>query len=128
MADGHDGSPALPATGAVARDLRNSSAARILVVDDEPQIRRFLDIGLRAQGYRVALAATGAAGLAELATQGADLVILDLGLPDRDGHAVLADLTVSRITGTWVHCRRSARTAWPSRSGSPRSRMTRSAP
>jgi len=69
-----------------------STAARILVVDDEPQIRRFLDIGLRAQGYRVALAASAQAALDLLATQGAELVILDLGLPDRDGQAVLADL------------------------------------
>jgi two-component system, OmpR family, KDP operon response regulator KdpE len=69
-----------------------STAARILVVDDEPQIRRFLDISLRAQGYRVALAESAQAGLDRLATDGADLVILDLGLPDRDGQAVLADL------------------------------------
>jgi len=69
-----------------------STAARILVVDDEPQIRRFLDIGLRAQGYRVALAASAQAALDLLATEGAELVILDLGLPDRDGQAVLADL------------------------------------
>lgn len=68
------------------------SAARILVIDDEPQIRKFLDIGLRAQGYRVQSAESGQAGLAALATQGADLVILDLGLPDRDGHEVLVDL------------------------------------
>jgi two-component system KDP operon response regulator KdpE len=63
-----------------------------LVIDDEPQIRRFLDIGLRAQGYRVALADSAQAGLELLATEGAELVILDLGLPDRDGQAVLADL------------------------------------
>jgi two-component system, OmpR family, KDP operon response regulator KdpE len=69
-----------------------STAARILVVDDEPQIRRFLEISLRAQGYRVALADSAQAGLDRLATDGADLVILDLGLPDRDGQAVLADL------------------------------------
>jgi two-component system KDP operon response regulator KdpE len=69
-----------------------ASAARILVIDDEPQIRRFLDIGLRAQGYRVALADSAQAGLELLATEGAELVILDLGLPDRDGHAVLAEL------------------------------------
>lgn len=69
-----------------------STAARILVIDDEPQIRRFLDIGLRAQGYRVALADSAHTGLDLLATEGAELVILDLGLPDRDGQAVLADL------------------------------------
>ncbi|QLQ27211.1 MAG: response regulator transcription factor [Pseudoxanthomonas sp.] len=65
---------------------------RILVIDDEPQIRRFLDISLRAQGYVVALAESGRAGLAELAAHGADLVVLDIGLPDLDGHDVLAEL------------------------------------
>ncbi|UOV00593.1 response regulator [Pseudoxanthomonas mexicana] len=65
---------------------------RILVIDDEPQIRRFLDISLRAQGYVVALAESGRAGLAELAAHGADLVVLDIGLPDLDGHEVLAEL------------------------------------
>jgi two-component system KDP operon response regulator KdpE len=69
-----------------------STAARILVVDDEPQIRRFLDICLRAQGYRVALAESAQAGLDLLAAEGAELVILDLGLPDCDGQAVLAEL------------------------------------
>lgn len=66
--------------------------ARILVIDDEPQIRRFLDISLRAQGWQVRMAASGHAGLAELASHGADVVVLDIGLPDLDGHAVLAEL------------------------------------
>lgn len=65
---------------------------RILVIDDEPQIRKFLDISLRAQGYVVHQAENGETGLAALATQGADLVILDIGLPDRDGHEVLREL------------------------------------
>lgn len=68
------------------------SKPRILVVDDEPQIRKLLDISLRAQGYRVEEAANGAAALAALAAHGADLVLLDIGLPDRDGHAVLRDI------------------------------------
>ncbi len=68
------------------------AAARILVIDDEPQIRKFLDISLRAQGYNVATEDTGGRGLEALATRGADLVILDLGLPDRDGHDVLREL------------------------------------
>ena len=68
------------------------SRPRVLVIDDEPQIRRFLDICLRAQGYVVECAGSGERGLAALATHGADLVILDLGLPDKDGHAVLAEL------------------------------------
>lgn len=70
----------------------SASPARVLVIDDEPQIRKFLDISLRAQGYQVALAANGEEGLTSLATQGADLVILDIGLPDKDGHEVLKEL------------------------------------
>lgn len=64
----------------------------MLVIDDEPQIRRFLDISLRAQGYEVMLAASGRDGLAALVAQGADLVVLDIGLPDIDGHEVLREL------------------------------------
>ncbi|GAB3101799.1 response regulator [Lysobacter terrae] len=73
-------------------DHHAAATARLLVIDDEPQIRRFLDISLRAQGYAVLQAETGQAGLDALATQGADLVILDLGLPDMEGHAVLQAL------------------------------------
>jgi two-component system KDP operon response regulator KdpE len=69
-----------------------SAASRILVIDDEAQIRRFLDIGLRAEGYDVLLAANAKDGLALAATQSPDLVILDLGLPDMDGHDLLAEL------------------------------------
>jgi two-component system KDP operon response regulator KdpE len=68
------------------------NAAQIVVIDDEPQIRRFLDISLRAQGYKVALAASGREGLDVLAAHGADLVVLDIGLPDLDGHEVLREL------------------------------------
>ena len=69
-----------------------STPVRVLVIDDEPQIRRFLDISLRAQGYEVTLAASGREGLASLADRGADLLILDIGLPDIDGHEVLREL------------------------------------
>lgn len=67
-------------------------ATRVLVIDDEPQIRKFVDISLRSQGYTTLLADTGERGLALLASQGADIVILDLGLPDRDGQEVLREL------------------------------------
>ena len=70
----------------------SATAPRILVIDDEPQIRRFLDISLRAQGYAVEMADTGQSGLEALARHGADLVILDLGLPDMDGQQVLREL------------------------------------
>ncbi|KRG62038.1 transcriptional regulator [Stenotrophomonas humi] len=65
---------------------------RVLVIDDEVQIRRFLDISLRAQGYAVSQAATGTEGLQRLAEESTDLVILDIGLPDIEGHDVLAEL------------------------------------
>ncbi|RYD14588.1 MAG: response regulator [Lysobacteraceae bacterium] len=76
----------------VQADIHSAPPACVLVIDDEPQIRKFLGISLRAQGYRVDTADAGAAGLAALATQSADLVILDLGLPDRDGVEVLREL------------------------------------
>lgn len=79
-------------TDAAAKTPTAVSPPRILVIDDEPQIRKFLDISLRAQGYAVSMAENGEAGLAALATQGADLVMLDIGLPDRDGHEVLREL------------------------------------
>lgn len=63
-------------------------AVRILVVDDEPAIRRLLRTGLGSQGYDVIEA--GSAAEAERAVGGADLVILDLGLPDIPGHELLA--------------------------------------
>lgn len=62
------------------------------MIDDEPQIRRFLDISLRAQGYKVILATSAREGLDMLAALGADLVVLDIGLPDMDGHEVLREL------------------------------------
>ncbi|KCX85731.1 two-component system response regulator protein [Acinetobacter baumannii 940793] len=65
---------------------------RIVIIDDEPQIRKFLDIALRTQKYKITLCETGYKGLETLATQGADLVILDLGLPDLDGREVLQEL------------------------------------
>lgn len=64
----------------------------VLIVDDEPQIRTFLRISLQAQGYRVLEAATGATGLEQAALGQPQLLVLDLGLPDMDGHAVLAGL------------------------------------
>ncbi len=60
-------------------------SARILIVDDERAIRRFLRAALNAQGYEVTEAATGQEALTAVVTDHPDLIILDLGLPDMDG-------------------------------------------
>lgn len=64
----------------------------VLVIDDEAQIRKFLRISLSAQGYRVLEGGNGRDGLAQAALGKPDLVVLDLGLPDMDGQAVLREL------------------------------------
>ena len=63
-----------------------------LVIDDELQMRRLLRVCLEANGYRVSEAATGKDGIAEAAQHPPDVVILDLGLPDMEGVAVLKRL------------------------------------
>jgi len=63
--------------------------ARILVVDDEPQMHRFLGPALNAAGYEPLRADTGRQALAEIARKPPDAVVLDLGLPDIDGQEVL---------------------------------------
>ncbi|MDT8895856.1 response regulator transcription factor [Halomonas sp. I1] len=65
---------------------------KVLVIDDEPQIRRFLRISLVSQGFSVIEADTGAQGIARAREETPDLVLLDLGLPDMDGQAVLDEL------------------------------------
>jgi two-component system KDP operon response regulator KdpE len=62
---------------------------RILVVDDEPQIHRFLGPALDAAGYEPVRADTAAEGLREIARKAPDVVVLDLGLPDLDGKEAL---------------------------------------
>jgi two-component system KDP operon response regulator KdpE len=65
------------------------SRLRILVVDDEPQIHRFLAPALNAAGYEAVRAETGRQALSEIARKPPDAVVLDLGLPDIDGREVL---------------------------------------
>ena len=65
---------------------------RVLVVDDEPQIRRLLRVSLSAQGYHIIEAGSGEQALTRAATERPDLVILDLGLPDMDGQEVVRRL------------------------------------
>ena len=64
----------------------------VLVIEDEPQIRRFLRASLPSHGYRLIEAATGRDGLAAAAIDRPDLVLLDLGLPDTDGVEVISSL------------------------------------
>ena len=65
---------------------------RVLVIEDEARITSFLERGLTTNGYMATIASTGAEGLAFTATGEFDLVILDIGLPDMDGFAVLKEL------------------------------------
>src|SRR5437764_1411238 len=61
----------------------------ILIVEDDPQIRRFLRATLTAEGYLYHEAVTAAEGLIEVNARRPDLILLDLGLPDRDGLEVI---------------------------------------
>lgn len=70
----------------------------VLVVDDEPQIQKLLKVALGATGWRVSLAATAAEALRAIATVAPDVVILDLGLPDRSGLEVLKDMRAFSAT------------------------------
>lgn len=66
------------------------NAVRVLVVDDEQPIRKLLRMGLGAEGFAVIEARNGREADALLAEENPDLVLLDLGLPDRNGHEILA--------------------------------------
>lgn len=74
----------------------SASGPLVLVIEDEPQIRKFLRASLAAHGYRLNEAETGKQGLMLAAQQPPELVILDLGLPDMDG------LDVTRELRTWT--------------------------
>ena len=67
-------------------------AIRVLIVDDEPQIRRFLRASLSAHGYRVVEASCGREAIALTTTERPELLLLDLGLPDMDGLEVIRRL------------------------------------
>lgn len=66
--------------------------AEILVIDDEPQIRKLLEITLESNDYKVALAETAKEGVLKAANHPPELIILDLGLPDKSGHEVIREL------------------------------------
>ncbi len=70
----------------------------ILLIEDEPQMRRFLRITLQSQGYRLVEAATAQEGLMQATTRNPDVVLLDLGLPDLDGLEVAKRLREWTLT------------------------------
>lgn len=66
--------------------------AEILIIDDEPQIRKLLQINLEANDYKVLQASNAKEGLLLAANHPPELILLDIGLPDRNGHQVLKEL------------------------------------
>ena len=70
----------------------------VLIIEDEPQMRRFLRATLRAHDYQVVEAATAREGMAQAAGRNPEIVLLDLGLPDRDGLEVARALRASTRT------------------------------
>ena len=72
--------------------MSTQDAAKVLVIEDEPPIRKFLRLSLETHGYRVTEVSTAAAGVGHAIAEPPDAVILDLGLPDQDGLEVIARL------------------------------------
>jgi two-component system KDP operon response regulator KdpE len=66
--------------------------AEILIIDDEPQIRKLLEINLESNGYKVLQASTGQEGILMAANHPPELILLDIGLPDKNGQDVLREL------------------------------------
>ena len=80
----------LESGASVFREPGPAGAGRLaLLIEDETQIRRFLRIALKSQGFYLTEAATGEEGLVAAATQQPDIIILDLGLPDMDGSEII---------------------------------------
>ncbi|MFB9906536.1 response regulator transcription factor [Allokutzneria oryzae] len=72
--------------------------SRILIVEDEQRIASFVEKGLRANGFTTTVVGDGESALDYAVTGGFDLVVLDLGLPDRDGFSVLRSLREAKVT------------------------------
>jgi len=66
--------------------------AEILIIDDEPQIRKLLEIALESNDYKVLQAETGKEGVIQAANHPPELILLDIGLPDKSGHEILKEL------------------------------------
>jgi len=68
------------------------NSGEILVIDDEPQIRKMLEISLESNGFKVNSASTGKEGIIMAANHPPEVILLDIGLPDKNGHTVLKEL------------------------------------
>ena len=66
--------------------------AEILIIDDEPQIRKLLEIALESNDYKVLQAESGKEGVIQAANHPPELILLDIGLPDKSGHQILKEL------------------------------------
>ncbi len=98
-----------------------NQSVKILVVDDEPPIRKLLDVGLSSQGFAVQGAPNAKTAIQMAQADAPDLVILDLGLPDISGHDLLANGGQKARLSRSSSCR-----AAPTRRGS--SRRSKSVP
>lgn len=84
--------PSVPSTVEGTLTIGGVSRPRILVVDDEPELRRMLRRYLDAEGFEVAEATDGETALSRIRDAPPDLIVLDVGLPDIDGFAVLQEI------------------------------------
>src|SRR5260370_35332652 len=82
--------PAIPRR--TAPESKAPSAGRILIIDDEAEIRESLETLLQLEGYTVVVAGTGREGLAQIGQRAFDVVMLDLALPDKNGIDVLSEI------------------------------------
>ena len=90
----------------------SAAPLKVLVIDDEPPIRKLLRMGLETQGYQTMDASNGKAAL-ELMSDKPDLVILDLGLPDMQGLELLAPDLAQRERTCPSSCSQAAAMRWP---------------
>src|ERR1700722_19983396 len=73
-------------------EITSASAGRILIIDDEAEIRESLETLLQMEGYTVFVAGSGREGMTEIGQRTFDVVLLDLALPDKNGIDVLAEI------------------------------------
>jgi two-component system KDP operon response regulator KdpE len=76
----------------------NAAPARVLIIDDYPQILRFIDVCLRSHGYEVVTASSGEQGLEILRTAPPDIILLDIRMPDMNGFEFMEQ---ARQIGSW---------------------------